>query len=127
MRDVRPRPRLTVYGRWLVVQRVEREGWTVAATAEAAGVSRLTVYRWLRRWEAEREAGLQDRSSRPWRSPRRVPGESRGHDLPAASGAQAGPAPAGGPDRASSVHLLRGAASVRAGAAGLPGPSYGAG
>jgi transposase InsO family protein len=55
-----------------VVQRVRREGWTVAATAEAAGVSRETVYRWLRRWEAEQWQGLCDRSSRPWRSPRRL-------------------------------------------------------
>lgn len=68
----RPRARLTESGRWLLVQRVEREGWTVAATAEAAGVSRETVYRWLRRWEAERGKGLCDRSSRPQRSPRRL-------------------------------------------------------
>jgi len=73
VRHVRPRPRLTVYGRWLVVQRVERQGWTVAGTAEAAGVSRETAYRWLRRWRAEGEAGLEDRSSRPHRSPRRLP------------------------------------------------------
>ena len=72
MRNARPRARLTEYGRWLLVQRVEREGWTVAATAEAAGVSRETVYRWLRRWEAERGKGLCDRSSRPQRSPRRL-------------------------------------------------------
>jgi transposase InsO family protein len=70
--NARPRARLTEYGRWLLVQRVEREGWTVAATAEAAGVSRETVYRWLRRWEAERGKGLCDRSSRPQRSPRRL-------------------------------------------------------
>jgi len=73
MRNARPRARLTEYGRWLLVQRVEREGWTVAATAEAAGASRETVYRWLRRWEEERGKGLCDRSSRPWRSPRRLP------------------------------------------------------
>jgi transposase len=73
MRNARPRARLTEYGRWL---RVEREGWTVAATAEAAGVSRETVYQWLRRWEAERGNGLRDRSSRPWRSPRRLPAKA---------------------------------------------------
>ena len=73
MRNARPRARLTEYGRWLLVHRVEREGWTVAATAEAVGVSRETVYRWLRRWAAEREKGLADRSSRPQRSPRRLP------------------------------------------------------
>ena len=56
--DMLDRDRGTVYGRWLVVQRVEREGWTVAATAEGAGVSRKTAYRWLRRWSAEGEAVL---------------------------------------------------------------------
>jgi len=37
-----------------LVERVERVGWTVVAAAEAARVSRSLVYRWLRRWEAER-------------------------------------------------------------------------
>ena len=49
-------------------QPVERHGWTMAATAEAATAeaasgARATVYGWLRRWEAEQEAGLCDRSS----------------------------------------------------------------
>lgn len=42
----------------------------------AAGVSRQTARKWVRRFEAEAEAGLLDRSSRPHRSPRRLP-ESR--------------------------------------------------
>jgi transposase InsO family protein len=64
--------RLTVYGRRLVVARVLEEGWTAAAVAEAAGVSRATVYKWLRRQQAEGAAGLEDRSSRPHRSPRQL-------------------------------------------------------
>jgi transposase InsO family protein len=55
-----------------LVDRVEQFGWPVAQAAEAAGVSRQTVYRWLRRWRAEGEAGLEDRSSRPHRCPTRV-------------------------------------------------------
>ena len=64
--------RLTVHGRRLLVDRVEVQGWSVAATAESAGVSRATVYKWLRRWRAEGAAGLEDRTSRPHHSPRRI-------------------------------------------------------
>src|SRR5215217_7019113 len=58
--------------RRLLVDRVLREGWSVTAAAAAAGVSERTVWRWLGRWRAEREAGLLDRSSRPHRSPRQL-------------------------------------------------------
>ena len=58
--------------RQLLVERVIDRGWSVTAAAEAAGVSERTVYRWLRRWREEGEAGLVDRSSRPHRSPRRL-------------------------------------------------------
>ena len=64
--------RLTRFGRVLVVQRVREEGWSPAAAAEASGVSRATVYKWLRRFEAEGQVGLDDRSSRPRRSPTRT-------------------------------------------------------
>jgi transposase InsO family protein len=67
-----PRSRLTVYGRQLIVDRV-REGWPAAHVAEQLGVSRATAYKWVRRFGAEGEAGLADRSSRPLRSPRRLP------------------------------------------------------
>jgi len=39
----------------------------------AAGVSRQTARKWVRRFELEAEAGLLDRSSRPRSSPRRLP------------------------------------------------------
>ena len=65
--------KLTPLGRRLLVDRVRVAGWSVAAAAEATGVSRQTAYKWLRRWETEGEAGLVDRPSQPHRSPRRVP------------------------------------------------------
>ena len=64
--------RLMVHGRRLLVERVVVEGWSAATAAEAAGVSRAAVYKWVARWRAESEAGLRDRSSRPTRSPRRL-------------------------------------------------------
>lgn len=62
--------RLTPKGRALLVSRVLKEGWTVAAASAAAGVSKRTGFKWLARFKSEGEAGLVDRSSRPQRSPR---------------------------------------------------------
>lgn len=64
------RPRLTPFGRELLVQRVEQLGWTPSVAAEALGVSRATAYKWLRRFRELGSAGLQDGSSRPQRCPR---------------------------------------------------------
>ena len=50
--------------RLLICERVG-SGWSVAAAAEAAGVSVRTAAKWLARYRAEGEAGLFDRSSRP--------------------------------------------------------------
>ncbi len=61
--------KLTPFGRLLLVQRVTDLGWSVAAAAEAVGVSRTTAHRWLQRYRAEGPAGLEDRPSRPHRSP----------------------------------------------------------
>lgn len=41
----------------------------VAHAAGMVGVSRQTAWKWLRRFEAEGLASLEDRSSRPARSP----------------------------------------------------------
>jgi len=60
----------------LAVDRVEWEGWTLAAAAEAAGVSVRTVSKWLRRYRDEGEQGLLDRCSAPGSVPLRT-GESR--------------------------------------------------
>jgi len=64
--------RLTVLGRRLVVERVRVEGIPVAHVAKAMGVSRQCVHRWVARWDVEGDAGLEDRSSRPHRSPNRT-------------------------------------------------------
>lgn len=65
--------RLTPIGRALLVSRVLEQGWTISAASQAAGVSRRTVYKWLRRFTDEGPAGLLDRSSRPHCSPTRLP------------------------------------------------------
>ena len=67
--------RLTVHGRLLIVTR-HQAGWPPARIAEQLGVSRTTVHKWLARYEAEGEAGLVDRSSRPHTSPTRTPAET---------------------------------------------------
>ena len=63
--------RLTPVGRERAVKRVLK-GEPARAVAESIGVSRETVFKWLGRWRREGRSGLQDRSSRPLRSPRRV-------------------------------------------------------
>lgn len=64
--------RLNVHGRRLLVERVRGQGWAVAHAAKAMGVSRQCAHRWVARFDAEGEAGLVDRSSRPRSSPRRT-------------------------------------------------------
>jgi transposase len=55
--------------RLLICERVA-SGWSVAAAAEAAGVSVRTAAKWLARFRTEGRRGLLDRSSRPTRIPR---------------------------------------------------------
>jgi len=59
--------------RRLLVERLEEESWSLAAAAEAAGVSERTAAKWRARWRAEGEAGLKDRSSAPKRRPTQLP------------------------------------------------------
>ena len=68
-----PNAKLTPANRQLLVQRIRELGWPVSEAAEAAGVSRQTAYKWLRRHAAEGRAGLSDRSSRPHRIARKTP------------------------------------------------------
>jgi transposase InsO family protein len=63
------------HSRRLAVRRVLEEGWTLAAAAEAAGVSVRTLSKWLRRYREEGEDGLLDRSSAPHSVPGRTPEE----------------------------------------------------
>jgi transposase InsO family protein len=67
--------RLNVFGRQLLVNRVLLEGWSMAKAAEAQKVSRTTIHKWVHRYQVEGVAGLEDRSSRPRRSPRLTPPE----------------------------------------------------
>jgi transposase InsO family protein len=67
--------RLTPHGRLLLCRRIEDDGWKLIEAAAAAGISRQTAGKWLRRWRAEGASGLLDRSSRPLRIALRVVGE----------------------------------------------------
>jgi transposase InsO family protein len=58
--------------RTLIASRVLEEGWTLQAAAEAAGCSVRTAAKWVARFRAGDEQ-LADRSSRPRRSPTRLP------------------------------------------------------
>lgn len=68
--------RLTVHGRRLLVQRVRDQGQPVAHVAKAMGVSRQCAHRWVARHDAEGDAGLEDRSSRPHTMPTRTTTET---------------------------------------------------
>ena len=65
--------RLNFHGRKLLVHRVRYQHWPVAHAAKAMGISRQCAHRWLARWDAEGEAGLHDRSSRPHACPTATP------------------------------------------------------
>jgi transposase InsO family protein len=69
---------LSPIGRRRVVDRVIAQCWSVAAAAEAAGVTERTVYRWLARWRADGPAGLVDRRSVPKRIPHKTPADRVG-------------------------------------------------
>ena len=60
------------HSRRLAVDRVGVQGWTLAAAAEAAGVSVRTISKWSRRYHDEGEQGLLDRCSAPGSVPART-------------------------------------------------------
>jgi transposase InsO family protein len=64
--------RLTFHGRRTLVQRVRGHARPVAHVAAEMGVSRQCAHRWVARYDAHGDAGLDDRSSRPHRCPRRT-------------------------------------------------------
>jgi transposase InsO family protein len=72
---------LTAHGRLRMVLLVQEEGFTLQAAAAACNVAKSTCWEWVRRWRAasERERAtlscLEDRSSRPHRSPSQVPAD----------------------------------------------------
>jgi transposase InsO family protein len=63
----------------------------VAHVAKELGVSRQCAHRWVRRFRAEGEAGLRDRSSRPMRTPTRTSPEREQAVLAARQQLRAGP------------------------------------
>ena len=73
--------RLTLHGRRLLVRRVLVHGRPVSHVAKELGVSRQCAHRWVARFQAEGDAGLCDRSSRPHRCPRRTAAEVEQHVL----------------------------------------------
>jgi transposase InsO family protein len=67
--------RLSVNGRGLLVDRIERDRWSLTEAAMAAGVSDRTARKWLARFRAEGRDGLFDRSSAPVTVANRTPGD----------------------------------------------------
>ena len=59
--------------RALLIERITDQGHSVSAAASAAGISRRTAFKWLRRYREQGPAGLADRSSRPRRMPSATP------------------------------------------------------
>lgn len=82
--------RTTVYARKLIVDRV-LAGHRPGEVAKQLGISRQTVYKWVRRFRAEGWAGLADRSSRPHRMPRRTSVETTAAIVAARRAHHAGP------------------------------------
>ncbi|MDE3064842.1 MAG: IS481 family transposase [Acidobacteriota bacterium] len=85
--------RLTPLGRRLLVERVRHQGMPIAHVAKAMGVSRQCAHRWVARFDAEGVSGLEDRSSRPHRSPRRSDEATVARVLEARRLRREGPAP----------------------------------
>ncbi|WP_026304620.1 IS481 family transposase [Kaistia granuli] len=73
--NVHENARLTPVGRALMVDRIERGGWSMAKAAEAFGVSRRTVGKWLDRHRQGGARRFHDRSSAPRRCPSKTSAE----------------------------------------------------
>lgn len=71
--NIHENARTTPASRYLLVHRIREQGWTAQAAADAAGVSRRTAYKWLRRFKDEGRSGLRDRESAAHRRPHALP------------------------------------------------------
>jgi transposase InsO family protein len=71
--NIHKNARTTPHSRLLMVRRVLDEQQPARRVAAEVGVSERTVHKWLARWRAGGEPALNDRSSAPARSPRRLP------------------------------------------------------
>lgn len=65
--DNRILPRMSPFSRAQAVRRVREEGQELSDVAAAFGMSPKTIGKWLKRFDEQGLAGLQDRSSRPRR------------------------------------------------------------
>ncbi len=83
--------RLTVHGRRLLLRRVRDQGMPIAHVARAMGISRQCAHRWVARFDAEGDAGLLDRSSRPHRMPTKTAPEIEAVVLAARRAQRRGP------------------------------------
>lgn len=70
--DIHKNARLTLRSREALVQRVS-SGVRLKVAADCFQITPKTAAKWVRRFRSEGFAGLMDRSSRPWRSPRATP------------------------------------------------------
>ena len=57
------------------IEQAQQEGSNISALCKTYGISRVTGYKWLRRYTEDGEQGLQDRHRRPHHSPRRTADE----------------------------------------------------
>jgi transposase InsO family protein len=71
--NVHKNAKLTPAGRAGLVKRVLFEGQSVRGVSRSLGVCPATVRKWVKRYERGGWKALEDRSSRPKRSPRRLP------------------------------------------------------
>jgi transposase InsO family protein len=71
--DIHKNARLTLFGREQLAQRVLQQGETLKAAAAAFNVTPKTAAKWVARYRRDGSNGLFDRSSRPLRSPSRLP------------------------------------------------------
>lgn len=103
--------RLTIHGRFLLVERVIGDQRPVAHVAKELGISRQCAHRWVKRFRAEAESGLLDRSSRPHRSPSKTCSEREDAVVAARTELRCGPArlsrATGVPERTISRILVR--------------------
>jgi len=68
--------RTNEHSRLLLVERVTKEGWTVANAAEAAGISKRTAFKWLARFKEGGRKALADRSHAPRHVPHKLSNET---------------------------------------------------
>ena len=73
--NIHENARTTPVSRDLLVRRVLELKWCVLEAAKAAGISRRTAYKWLRRYGEEGGSGLRDRASRARHQPHALPRE----------------------------------------------------